>query len=41
MRKVTMASIWISEPSRTNHMFHILREVGVGESNHLKLINLQ
>ena len=36
-----MASILISEPSRTNRMFHNLREVGVWKSNHLRPINLE
>jgi hypothetical protein len=27
-KKMLVASIWICETFRTNHMFHILREVG-------------
>ena len=28
MRKVATASIWICEPSRSNHVFHVVGEVG-------------
>ena len=28
MKKVALASIWIFQASRSNHMFHVLGEMG-------------